>query len=240
MTRQERPFVRVYHDDLQRDYEAVWDDDHLMATWLRLLVVADKLWPSDGEIPRGTRPRPLAALVKLGLVLPRPSHRFRLKGLDADRQRRVDAARYASGHRWPSDPDTDSNADGTPARTPPRSPDGNPSHGGASPSAMALGAGMEKPTDEDVVLIWLASVKATVQPNGNGHHRDLVGLVARHGVEPVLAAMKGRYAAGDRAKSQLIYGAANELEPIHRPGGAKKGQAVAGDMQERIDAFPDI
>lgn len=68
------------------------------------------------------------------------------------------------------------------------------------------------------VLSYLASVGATVAPNGNGYHRELVQLVGRQGAVKVLAAMKARRAAGDRSARQLIYGAANDLEPIARRG----------------------
>lgn len=84
------------------------------------------------------------------------------------------------------------------------------------------------------VLSWLATVNATIQPNGNGYHRELVQLVDRRGAVAVVAAMKVRYAAGDRSARQLLYGAANDLEPISRPAPSKaKGLGPAKEEAER-------
>jgi hypothetical protein len=229
MPRAERPFVRVYHDDLQKDYAAVWDDDHLLATWLRLLVVADKMWPTPGEIPRRERPNTIARLAATKILQLLPHHRFRLKGLDAERQRRAAAGRVGADVRWPSK--------GDPSAIP--SDDiGNASRGQAGASALRPpSSDSVEPSDgESAVLAWLASVGATIVPDGNGYHRDLVLLVGRQGAPAVIAAMQARLAAGDRSARQLLYGASNELERIHRPKD-RKAPAVAGDIEERVRAF---
>lgn len=98
--RTERHYVRVYHDDLMRDYPESWGDDAILATWLRLLVIADKMWPAMPELPRSVKPRPLSALVSVGLVELVGSHGYRVRGLDAERTRRRDAARNAAASRW--------------------------------------------------------------------------------------------------------------------------------------------
>lgn len=92
--------VRVYHEDLIEHFPAIWDDNPALATWLRLLVVADKLWPSPGEMPQGVSRTALAKLVEVGLVQLLPKHRYRIRGLDADRSRRRDAAKHAADERW--------------------------------------------------------------------------------------------------------------------------------------------
>lgn len=86
------------------------------------------------------------------------------------------------------------------------------------------------------VLSWLACVNAPVQPNGSGYHVELVKLVERQGAVKVLAAMKSRYAAGDRTARQLIYGAANVLEPIAREQ-AKPAGGHTRTEKEAEDAF---
>lgn len=84
------------------------------------------------------------------------------------------------------------------------------------------------------VLSWLASVGATVQPTGNGYHVEVVKLVERQGAVKVLAAMRARHAAGDRSSRQLIYGAANDLEPIARPSkSTSKGIGPSAEEAER-------
>lgn len=86
--------------------------------------------------------------------------------------------------------------------------------------------------EEAPVLQYLASVHAVVQPTGNGYHRDIVTLVGRRGAASVVEAMRRRHAAGDRSARQLIYGAANDLEPIHRgPNGPSAKGAAAQDLE---------
>lgn len=87
------------------------------------------------------------------------------------------------------------------------------------------------------VLSWLASVGATVAPNGSGYHREIVKLVNRRGAVAVLSAMKARYIAGDRSERQLIYGAANDLEPIARPTTTKPAGGHTRSVQEVEDVF---
>lgn len=98
--RSDRHYVRVYHDDLMRDYPGAWSDDTALATWLRLLVIADKMWPALAELPRSVRPRALRALVAAGLVELVGAHGYRIRGLDAERSQRRDAARNAAASRW--------------------------------------------------------------------------------------------------------------------------------------------
>jgi hypothetical protein len=247
MARGDRPFVRVYHDDLQRDYPGIWDDDRLLANWLRLLVVADKLWPAPGEVPRSIRRRILEALVETKIVSLLPLDRFKIRGLDTERQARSDRARAAAEGRWGQrDDDADGNAGSNAPRIPPGSPSSNASRARGHTRAL-------RPPDSDSVweetddvsrppedpetpaLAWLASVGATVVPDGNGYHRELVGFVERRGSEAVVAAMARRHDAGDRTARQLLYGAMNDLERIHRPsnpGKAPKGYQPTDDEVE--------
>lgn len=96
----------------------------------------------------------------------------------------------------------------------------------------------EEPTSEDLVLTWLAGHGATIQPNGNGYHRELVTFVGRRGAQAVIRAMEARYAAGDRSVAQLLYGAMNDAEPIHRPrGGKPEPKGHQRSEEELADAF---
>jgi hypothetical protein len=115
MARPERPYARVYFDDLQRDYPDIYADDAALAAWLRLLVIAEKMWPSVPEVPRSIRPRALYSLVDAGLVERMPPHCYRIKGLDAERTRRQESARNAAGVRWQSDRNAAGNAEPMPS-----------------------------------------------------------------------------------------------------------------------------
>lgn len=95
-----RPFARHYYVDLERDYPAVWWDDHLYATFGRLLAVAESMWPATPEIPRSAKAPVVQRLIASGLVLAVPPYSFRIKGMDAERTARSTAARTAAGTRW--------------------------------------------------------------------------------------------------------------------------------------------
>lgn len=105
-----RPFVRVYHDDFMLDYPEVWADDAALATWLRLLVLADKLWPTPPELPRSAKGHGLAILLKAGLVEKASEHAYRIKGYARERQSRQDAARNAAASRWAMQTHSDGHA----------------------------------------------------------------------------------------------------------------------------------
>lgn len=100
---------------------------------------------------------------------------------------------------------------------------------------MGRGSG-EGDDPEWPVVSWLASVNAVITPNGNGYHRELVQLVERRGAVAVLSAMKIRYSAGDRSARQLLYGAANDLEPIARTI-APKTKGSGPSTEEAESAF---
>lgn len=99
MSRDERKYVRFYYPEFVRDYRDVYEDDAAYAAWMRLLVLAEQVWPLTPELPRSVRSRPLRLLVERGLVVIK-GHEFTIKGLDAERGRRHESARNAADARW--------------------------------------------------------------------------------------------------------------------------------------------
>jgi hypothetical protein len=105
------PYSRVYWeiaDDPK--FATVFDSDANLAAWLRLLLIADQAYPSSGAIPANCRKTALRALEEADLIT-RSGSRFRIKGLEAERERRKAAATT----RGPSGP----------RPVPVRSPDGD-------------------------------------------------------------------------------------------------------------------
>jgi hypothetical protein len=97
-------YSRVYHsivDDPK--FATVYDHDRRLATWLRLLIVADQAFPASGVIPAGTNRAALQALVDVGLVDLGTGSRFRIHGLAAEREMRSQSARNAAASRWQSE-----------------------------------------------------------------------------------------------------------------------------------------
>jgi hypothetical protein len=110
VSRTDRKFARFYYDDFIREFPEVYADDAAFAAWMRLLVRAEKDWPTVPELPRSVRPRAVRALVDAGLVMPCDAHCYRIRGLDAERSRRQGLARNAAGVRWQSESNADGNA----------------------------------------------------------------------------------------------------------------------------------
>jgi hypothetical protein len=114
VSRDDRRYARFYYPEFIRDYPAVYRDDAAFAAWMRLLVVAEQMWPLAVELPRSVRPRPLRTLVEAGLVVT-DGETFTLKGLDAERSRRRDSARSAAAVRWDSASNATAYADAMPS-----------------------------------------------------------------------------------------------------------------------------
>ena len=100
----DRPYVRVYHgivDDPK--FATIYDDDRRLATWLRLLIVAEQAYPASAYIPAGTHRASVTALVDAGLIDLGTGSRFRVHGLASERAMRSHSARIAAAVRWQSD-----------------------------------------------------------------------------------------------------------------------------------------
>ena len=91
----DRNYVRVYYNDLERDYPDVWDDNQALASYVRLLAIAEAMWPMRPGWPQ----KASAKLVDSGLLVALPRHRYTIKGLDAERNARSNAARNAAASR---------------------------------------------------------------------------------------------------------------------------------------------
>ncbi|HVM30746.1 MAG TPA: hypothetical protein VM305_08290 [Candidatus Limnocylindrales bacterium] len=156
-------YVLVYHEDLIENFPQVWDSDRLLATWLRLFALADKLWPSPAEMPRGVNTAAVKQLVAVGLVEFLPRHRFKVRGLDAQRQRRKDAAKNAADTRW-------GNATGNAVST---TESNAPASLGAMPRADA------RPRPQSGNGIGNGNLSPGVEGSGEAgdHYGRLIGLV---------------------------------------------------------------
>jgi len=87
-----RRFARFYYDDFIREYPSVYEDAQAFAAWMWCLVVAEKSWPTQPELPRAVNGRALRVLVDAGLIAIGPRYTFALLGHDKDRARRYAGA----------------------------------------------------------------------------------------------------------------------------------------------------
>lgn len=96
-----RRYVRVYYsirDDPK--FDRVRSNVACLGTWLWLLMSADAVWPASADLPRGVTAGNLRILVDCGLIDLLPEHRYRIHGLDAERNARSIAASNAAALRW--------------------------------------------------------------------------------------------------------------------------------------------
>ena len=97
-----RTYARVYHgivDDPR--FERVYHNDAALAQWLRMLLIADAMYPTSAPMPR--RNPTVSLLIDCGLVEERPGNRYVIHGLEAERERRSASARIGAEVRWHSE-----------------------------------------------------------------------------------------------------------------------------------------
>ena len=101
-------YVKVYQSIVEDPmFEHVFNNDHALATWLRMLLVADAIWPVSAEMPR--RNPTVQLLIRESLVIQRPFNRYSIRGLDAEREHRSASGRHAAALRWQSVPNAKQN-----------------------------------------------------------------------------------------------------------------------------------
>ena len=93
----DRAYSRIYHE-LSDEFPDMYDSGDL-AGYVRLLVAADQAWPSKARWAGYVRDTEMARLVKTGLVIAIGEHRYTIKGLDKERQKRSDKASKAAAAR---------------------------------------------------------------------------------------------------------------------------------------------
>ena len=94
------PYSRIYWTIADDEmFAGIYDDDAALATWLRLLLLADATYPATAPLPRSAKERPLAKLVASGLVKV-TGDRYRIRGLESERERRSESGRNVAAARW--------------------------------------------------------------------------------------------------------------------------------------------
>jgi len=224
------PYSRVYWaivDDPR--FATIYGDDRHLATWLRLLIAADALWPASCAIPATARKASVKALVDVGLV-ELAAFGFRIHGLDAERGRRRDAARTVPKR----DPDGRQTV-------PERSPHAGARLGSAQLVSAQLGSGDPFDDPEADVVTWLARHGCALQPH-SGYYRHVVTMVESHGVNAVVG-MLDRLASAGMKQGDVkgyVFGARDALDSQTRPnladvGKADRAEADARAHQARLD-----
>jgi hypothetical protein len=109
------PYSRIYHA-LMDEFPTVYDSDSQLATFVRLLLTADKYYPQHPPMP--PRTPTVQALIRHSLIVPSEDHRsFTVKGLEAERERRSAPGKHAASVRWQSARNADAYANAMPDET---------------------------------------------------------------------------------------------------------------------------
>ena len=231
----ERPYSRIYHsveDDPK--FSTVFDDDRLFATWVRLLIEADKAHPSTAHVPEGTSRSAVRALSDLGIVDLGTGSRYRIHGLDAERAARSDAARVgglASGRSRSVEQSL--NGRSTTLRT--KTNLDETSKDETSKDEWTRAEHGPDPWDdpEGEAVAWLAKHGCALLPS-SGYYRHLVVMVEHHGVNAVVG-MFDRLATAGTHEGDVkgyIFGARDALDAKTRP---KLGDLAKEERTEEID-----
>lgn len=232
------PYSRVYWraiDDPK--FAHVWDDDHALAAWLRLLVAADMAWPASATLYHGIRKSALKALTDAGLVDMQTGGRYRIHGLDKERNARSDAARRAANflhhgnadgvpplgdEDWSDDAGAlhpqDFGSAGRSAETVPSQDEQSKDETRRAKPSKSNGA--RPPADAFDVMLVVEDLTRSRFGYREGHqiHDTLVADVGNHGA----AAIAERYRAfratapGPVDAAQLVFGVHNALHPLVR------------------------
>ena len=105
------PYSRVYHSIADDPiFERVYRNPSALGTWLQMLLIADAMYPVSAPMP--PRNPTVRMLIDCGLVIEKPSNRYSIRGLSAERERRAASARIGAAVRWQSE----RNADAMPRR----------------------------------------------------------------------------------------------------------------------------
>lgn len=96
-----RTYCRVYHEIVDDPkFRRVYHDDAALGTWLRMLLMADQMYPNSAPMPELTDSVDL--LLRSGLIKKRPGNRYIVTGLEREREMRSQYGRNAAAVRWQS------------------------------------------------------------------------------------------------------------------------------------------
>lgn len=96
------PYSRVYWSVLQDEkFDAIRSDMRHLGSWCLMLVIADMAHPAPAFVPPTVSRKSLEALTQAGLVDLLSGFRYRIHGLDAERERRAASASRPGPKRDP-------------------------------------------------------------------------------------------------------------------------------------------
>lgn len=226
-------YIRIYYRVLNDPkFETIYEDDHHLATWVRLLMVADQMWPADAPVPQNTRAASMKALMAVGLVDTKPKHCYRIHGLDAERLRRSSAASKAAWERWhknsnaPASP-PQSGSDASYTQTESKTETETKSEGESAGEPRA-------PSEKQLVFAWL---KTNGYRAPSGYMVRPFDDICHLGAGVVIPVLEAGKASGVRLSNDLAKYAEKALAVTPSLNGNGPTRGHTRPAQEAIDAF---
>lgn len=197
-------YARIYWtvmDDPK--FDGIREDARLFGSWSLCLVMADMAWPASAYVPPTVPRSAFRRLADCGLLDELPGHRFRVHGMDKERERRSQSASHAASTRWRNAP---RNADGNA----PRNAESMPSQAEqireeqSTPATRAPDPGDvywtltgRYPTDK--VLGWVDDLSASYGPEA-----VIRALATTHRDDPHTNTLLGRTQDNLRAEARAL------------------------------------
>jgi hypothetical protein len=209
-------------------FATIYDDDRHLAAWLRLLLIADQAHPASPTLPAGVRKASVTALADAGLISLGSAFRYRICGLDAERERRRLAAtsRGRDGTRTGTGRSANGIQSGPLDETRQDEPRQDETDARAEHDPWA--------DPEGEALVWLARHGCNVRP-GDGYHRRLVTATEQYGVNAIIGMFDRLATAGTHSGDVkgFVFGAIDALDARHRPSlTAIAAEDRAGEREE--------
>lgn len=232
---EDRKYVRVYFSIIDDPkFAEIYRHEATVGTWLKLLLTADAVWPASCDLPRWVKPGPLTLLTGAGIVDLLPDHRYRIHGLDAERNRRAASAavggrasaRSRAGEQTLNERSPDKRTESNLAKQ------SRDEQSKAEPNAPTTDDHFDAPEQE--ALAWLSRHGCDIRP-GNGFHQRLVVGVEHHGSNAIVGMFDRLAKAGTKAGDTkgFLFGALDVLDARSRP---RLGDLEADDRQGDLSA----
>lgn len=262
MTAQDDPYVRVYYRALTDEKFRTLSSD-AWGHWVRLLVIADGMYPASAPLPRWAKSGPLKELTAARIVSVEGEY-FRIVGMEPERSRRSEAATFAADvkHHGVAEAErrrSERSAVASGRITPHVRNDAPQRNGRAEPASPLLSSPSlstplhsapsreqepltDKATDDETALCLLAE-QLSGTPYGLQLHSAMgqkaKAMLAKHGPAAVEREWR-RITAEERGMPtvrQLVLGADNALNRVSSPAPASPAdrKAEVADFVERMN-----
>lgn len=224
------PYSRSYWR-FADEFPEIYASDVTYALWSRLRDEADKAWPSSAPLPYGVKKAALRQLIEAELVFPQPGNRYRIRGLDKERERRAEWGRRSANARWDRVREQEAMDAAADDDSAPRTASAMRPHSERTADPMQAKTRRDKTSQDEprralsardglphitpgVQSAGEAIAGTGILSAGDKQLTELDRLCEQHGPESVIDAMQA--VAGDERKSwrQLVWDSMKRLEPF--------------------------